>query len=487
MKNFLAIELAYTKLSCGDIKSETFYLAALTTRLNLQLDITRAEGLAEQAKLVESHMRIAFCAPDHQQYLRSGTPSEPILAEAAIKCMAQLRKDDMDSFAQRLASTGLGIRAETFKPDTIAGHLAQFLRKGIADKGERGELVARLLVTEAFDHAAQVEQVDHACQHLASQGTGEVTVVQFFKSLLGETYVNKVLNMHADNMGADNEMTFEDVFAKSAIRFTHFVRGGDDWTNTSEAAFGGLGRGFAVICRPGTEAVDFYIPVVMDKSQPLSEENTTAILIQVKDTQKAHPVNRVVSSIEKFRFFPEKSDPRAYIFIVMELGVQPSASRQYAYHFDIKRPDFDLKQLEKGASHTAVPSTPIKNQKQAHSTPSKVTTPQAGAKSKARGKHPRYSMIIAGCSRETYGVVNDKNIYAELLGSRNLLREVPRQEPDNMSAVKRFKPMWIRGSDCWDWMESDFLNNSVRLGNENYEQDLRERLLAGSLDYEDDD
>lgn len=37
----------------------------------------------EESGLVENHMRIAFSIPDDREYLRSGYPSEPLLAKAA--------------------------------------------------------------------------------------------------------------------------------------------------------------------------------------------------------------------------------------------------------------------------------------------------------------------------------------------------------------------------------------------------------------------
>ena len=43
------------------------------------------ESADQEAKLVEGHMPVAYSVPKHHQYLRGGTPSEPVLAEAAAR------------------------------------------------------------------------------------------------------------------------------------------------------------------------------------------------------------------------------------------------------------------------------------------------------------------------------------------------------------------------------------------------------------------
>lgn len=62
-------------------------LAAVALRLLLEFDPTRQAAIVAESKLVQGHMRIAYSIPAHQEYVRSGAPSEPILAEAAAQIM----------------------------------------------------------------------------------------------------------------------------------------------------------------------------------------------------------------------------------------------------------------------------------------------------------------------------------------------------------------------------------------------------------------
>lgn len=64
---------------CSDLGQ----LAVADVRLSLQYEpnLEMSQSLDTQAKLVASHMRIAYSVPAHREYIRSGYPSEPILAE----------------------------------------------------------------------------------------------------------------------------------------------------------------------------------------------------------------------------------------------------------------------------------------------------------------------------------------------------------------------------------------------------------------------
>ena len=86
------LELARAKLVAShDIDSsyKTFSgaakLAVLDVQLSLDFEPRREKVQFEEAGLVESHMRVAYSIPDHREYLRSGYPSEPLLAEAAAQ------------------------------------------------------------------------------------------------------------------------------------------------------------------------------------------------------------------------------------------------------------------------------------------------------------------------------------------------------------------------------------------------------------------
>jgi hypothetical protein len=83
---------AQSKLICrhdpaefvGDEKS---MLAALSTRILLDFESRRESTRRLEMELVERNMRIAYSVPSHREYVRSGTPSEPILAGGAAREM----------------------------------------------------------------------------------------------------------------------------------------------------------------------------------------------------------------------------------------------------------------------------------------------------------------------------------------------------------------------------------------------------------------
>ena len=81
------LRLAKYKLLLGkDFTAEGKY-AIYSVRLLLDVELWRESIIELQSKLVQSHMRVIYSIPQHRCYMRTGTPSEPILAEAAAQAM----------------------------------------------------------------------------------------------------------------------------------------------------------------------------------------------------------------------------------------------------------------------------------------------------------------------------------------------------------------------------------------------------------------
>ena len=112
-------------------------LAALDIRLLLAFE-PNAKGVKAQEDMVAGRMRIAHSVPKHREYMRSSYPSEPILAEAAARIWAKYQQKDKQ-------------HPEAVIPEMLQEHLTA----GVIGKGERGELVARLLLTLAYDAAVR--------------------------------------------------------------------------------------------------------------------------------------------------------------------------------------------------------------------------------------------------------------------------------------------------------------------------------------------
>ncbi|KAG5653201.1 hypothetical protein H0H81_001752 [Sphagnurus paluster] len=75
--------LIFAKTNIGDPQDINTLYAALSIRINLDVDVELQRGRSLQSKLVESHLRVVLAIPEHREFMRACTPSEPLLAEAA--------------------------------------------------------------------------------------------------------------------------------------------------------------------------------------------------------------------------------------------------------------------------------------------------------------------------------------------------------------------------------------------------------------------
>ncbi|EUC63861.1 hypothetical protein RSOL_431860 [Rhizoctonia solani AG-3 Rhs1AP] len=113
-------------------KSDASGLAAIGVRVSITFDSRNQSSRMMETQLVESHMRVVYAIPEHRKYMRTGSPSEPILAEAAGRYLSQLPGKIMEAGPKILAES---------------------CREGVVARGERGELCGRLLLTIAHDLA----------------------------------------------------------------------------------------------------------------------------------------------------------------------------------------------------------------------------------------------------------------------------------------------------------------------------------------------
>jgi len=108
-------------------------------------------------------------------------------------------------------------------------------------------------------------------------------------------------------------------------------------------------------------------------------------------------------------------------------------------------------------------------------TPSKMYNPHYGQRHHPKKGHARYNIFAYGCSPTVYRGIDaaHKALYALLLSSRDFLGEHPRKDTQTLKAVRRMKPFWNGGEDCYHWVEhNDVLHGPVPL--------RREGLLVGN-------
>jgi hypothetical protein len=188
------------------------------------------------------------------------------------------------------------------------------------------------------------------------------------------------------------------------------------------------------------------IPIVLrGDDQNLDEGIMSGILVQVKNREAAQVVVIDKSSIN---FFPKtnEDDYRPYIALVMQLGLQTVAAKR------------------------ALSGTTAQND-QMLKTPSKMSVRRKKS-SRLSALHPRFSIQVTGCSKSVYKVVGDhKDLYAYLLGGRDIEDEHPR--PYALAAVRRMKPFWNPGPDCFDWANEPAMNDDP------VAEEPQDRLLIG--------
>lgn len=367
-------------------------------------------------------MRIAYTVPKHREYMYSGSPSEPVLAEAAAQAMSSMLN--------------------------VVEPLASYVRNGLIQKGERGELVARLLLTLAHDHA---------CEKLASKKeessqfpkySQPVSVEAFLRELLSKDFIDDILNSTPEN-DSRSRTSLRTAFEGATIRFSHFAKAGDKSGTTSAVAAAAYIRGLAFQLTNCQPFIDIMIPIHFTNtprgSNTLVPEAMSAIFISVKNRVQAmyHSVDE-----KQLGFFTAggNTQTRPYIVIVMNLGTSPPVS--------------EPPQLVKQAHHSA-PSTQQKKPT-TKPRPSYVagggTPPPQGpltrsqAKAKVIHPYPRYWINITGCSSTVYNVVKDSERanYAELLGTSNVETEYPFESEGAIEGLRRLKPDFkVSSYDHW--------------------------------------
>ncbi len=375
----------------------------------LEFDPRRERAKKIEENLVASHMRIVYSVQEDRDCLYSGYPSEPILAEAAARQMNVVGSESSGAL-------------ET---------LGKRLTDGILNKGEHGELVARFLVTLAYDKAAQRAQ-----EPGRPRFSRPVSVIHFIEELFQPDVATKFLDSFPNNVGGREEgrQSFRDRFSPSLIRFTHFLKMGSSGKSTAAVALGAFIRGAAIICRTGEKAVDFILPVLLDKADghPLRKENMSGLFFQVKNRAQAGSVANYEIDERTLGFFPQGAERRTYVSIVMELAAQQPAVPTR------KRPG-------RGAKTTGLAG-------EAPASPSGADVIQGGKHHHQERNHTRYSIFAYGCTSTVYKVVdsNRKATYKTMLGARNFIDEHPREH--GKPAVLRMKPFFNNQEESWHWL-----------------------------------
>lgn len=312
------------------------------------------------------------------------------------------------------------------------------LRSHLLDLGERGELVARALITEAYDRAVSKERAPLAmgCR-----------LIDWAQELFRD---HKTLEAWLPSNITADAQKFKDAFADARIRILQWVRAYDDHELCTDAMAPAFIRGFAFICRRGETAVDLVIPVALSSKENIGERNMTSVLVQVKLRKRTGHYDINADSFHP-PFFPAsisdaKTPMRAYVTIIMELGTQKP--RPHAPIIGVLRGLADRLASVVPVSEDPAPTEP-KHTKSPPATlitsipPSRWKTPRT-----PYDIHARYDIRAIGCSHDTYAVIEsaDLPLYTALLGQDDLIFDHPRPK---IAPVLNMKPDWRLESYAW--------------------------------------
>ncbi|KAF8342621.1 uncharacterized protein EI90DRAFT_3029644 [Cantharellus anzutake] len=297
-QGFPVIPFAGEKLFAEGNKARLFhsFIAALGVRIGITFDITTQASKTMESELVESHLRVIYAIPEHREFMHAGSPSEPILAEAA---------------ARRLNGPSDGNGIEIQGPEI----LAQACAKGLLAKGERGEICGRLLVTIAHDIAVRQKYSLPNHQSPDPHFHRPVHVLDFLRALFAKQFETVILKANSVT-AREGVPNLETAFANAYIFFSHFALAENSETLSAPNLAIALLRGMALQAKDNQESIDAVIPVHMgDPTKSISPESTSAINLQFRNRKEAKPC-RVLRQIT----VPDEKV--AVISIIFELGAR---------------------------------------------------------------------------------------------------------------------------------------------------------------------
>jgi hypothetical protein len=364
--------------------SQDAQLAALDCRVLIRFDPIHPNAREMQAELVRTYMRTIFNIPTSRDWMWSGYPSEPVLAEAA---------------ARLLNRTNTGIAS-------LAPQILEWaLNKGFVARGERGELVARTLFTVAHDLAIRKQYPTVSVRRFHYP----VRLLTFLEQLLAPDIwhvVRKARPFHAYPGDPTLEIAFKDAW----LNFSHFIQLADHSSFTLRCASELLKRGAAIQAYDNQYGVDGALPILFgDPSKTTVDTlHTSLVQYQVKNAAtsiRASPEPDIAGRIEA---------PLPIISIVMQLGVEMDSGKRVVVQTTEKGTD-----NPSGRTRSSVRSQPIDIERR------------------------HYLITVYGCTSNTYGVVAKTSTeYSHVLRAEKPFRNFPRAGwYENEQSVFGLKPV----------------------------------------------
>ena len=310
----------------------------MSVRFALEFNAQTTEGHAREMEQVEKHMRV--CILIHKGFETAVTisPSEPLLAEAARQYMT----------------------THSSRFNTAASLLEHLTTMGL-DKGDRGELVAQVILILVADKACE-KHLATAGEQLSTLTAGSqhqpvlhiptvptvpraFSVELFIKALFAEQWHDDILRSLPAKWRTKTESNreFRTTFKDTRIYFTHFIKLDDPEVVNREFLWRLAIRGCVALCANCQCGIDIIAPLVFG-TETLGRSNISALLMQVKNdkTFKAQPNTTVLDLMNPYlvRFFDmDEKKPLPIIRMVFALGSPTAAVEvipQYVERFPRK-------------------------------------------------------------------------------------------------------------------------------------------------------
>ncbi|CUA67106.1 hypothetical protein RSOLAG22IIIB_13255 [Rhizoctonia solani] len=430
-------ELAMSKLA-GSVDDEEYaVLAALGVRVGITFDEVESSSYATQSRLVESHLRVVYSIPKHREYLHTGTPSEPVLAEAAAQYLVHDKCE------------GIGIEGPRW--------LSYALQKGLLAREERGELVGRLLVTIAHDMALDNYYRARGPKPPSDQPQFHrpIPVIDFLCALFNTDHHEKIRSARSIT-GRSDIPTLRDAFSGSYVFFSHFALAKDSEMLSTFGLATALVRGMAIQAKDNQRSIDAVIPIHMGSPRNLILPKTTsAIHLQFKNRKDMDDVH-----VDRLITVPDKHVP--VISIIFELGAKGKLANTV-----------EISTVQPGVTRST------------------------GTDLDHNDHH--YEILVRSCSPAVFGVISDNaDLYTQMLGAGSVLEDFPRHDyEENLGAFWDMKPA-IGGREQkllygkgWDATTGNILQNyqptespSLKSDDGVSEDEKRERAQLAAREHE---
>jgi hypothetical protein len=257
---FAAMKLIGEPYGAKSVLTDDQKLACLAQRLPIEFHSTTYTDQSKEMKQVEGHLRVCLRVDPGFESMTTVSASEPLLSEAAYWVMSN----------------------ETFKPVEA---LKQVLSGFSVHKGDRGELVAMMLMTQARDSAIGRPS------RLGKPKRRWVSVKKFFECLFREPA--QVSPNHRDVLKAkgqrfspqgssDTEKDFRAQFADSKFYFNHWVKLHQFGVLDIKYLLALYCRGAAALCANSQSGVDGLMPFLLEGTH-IDLNNVGVCLWQAKN------------------------------------------------------------------------------------------------------------------------------------------------------------------------------------------------------------